>query len=314
MNRAIQILTLCTFFCSLSAQNTKFSDVDSFAIAIGKADSLNIEELTYKLTAGFKSQELKTRAIYTWIASNISYDCPAFHNESKRKSDPKDVFKLRKGVCSGFANLFQTMCSDANIQCLAIDGFARNSADAYEDETPEVNHTWNAVRINGAWHLVDVTWASGYTDKRVTVFTKEFNDVYFFPSPERFLLNHYPVIDAWHLCNSRLSKKEFYKNPIILGGYLYFELNSFEPHEKIIHVKQNTHQSFSLRLFNPDSIHDLVVRLGEEKKGKIIKPEFSTTAKAIDFNVTFDKPGLIPMTIYLNDVATMIYQIDVLDK
>jgi Transglutaminase-like superfamily len=314
MNRAIQIFALCTFFYAGSAQNAKFSDVDSFAISVGKADSLSIQELTTKLTAGFSSQVLKTRSIYTWIASNISYDCPAFHNESKRKSDPKDVFKLRKGVCSGFANLFQTMCSDAGIQCLTIDGFARNSAEAYQDETPEVNHTWNAVRIDGAWHLVDVTWSGGYTDKRVTVFTKEFNDVYFFPSPERFLLNHYPVIDAWHLCNTRLSKKEFYKNPVILGGYLYFELSSFEPHEKTIHVKQSTPQSFSFRMFNPDLIHSVVIMLGEEKKAKEIKPEFSTTLKSIDFNMTFDKPGLIPMTIYLNSVATMIYQVDVGDK
>ena len=179
--KVVQV-TLLTIFCFLfavaEAQPTNFAKVDSFAISIGKADGLTIPQLAHALTDPFTEPTLKTRAIYTWMAYHIAYDCPAYHTATKRKADPKDVFRMRKAVCEGYANLFAELCEQAKLMCLTIDGFARNGTETFEEELKEPNHTWNAVRINGEWKLVDVTWASGYTDKWVKNFTQSFSGTY----------------------------------------------------------------------------------------------------------------------------------------
>ena len=292
------------------AQTPGLSKADSVAIATGKADSLSIADLTYRLTAPFDDPVLKTRAIFTWIAYNISYDCPAYHNESKRKGDPDEIFRTRKGVCEGYANLFQTMCSYAQVQCLTIDGYARNGADIYEDDPDEPNHTWNAVRINGAWHLADATWASGYTDKRVKVFTQHFSDVYFFPAPEAMLLNHYPKLDSWRLCKVNVSKKGFFQHPAVSYGFLKMGGASFDPVIKKINVKKGSPLNFSITFRDAALIHRVTLLLGEDKKAVQFDPPIEKKDNSISFSIKYDKPGAWPLTIYINDLPALTYQLE----
>jgi hypothetical protein len=290
-------------------QQYDFAKIDSFAISIGKADSLTIPELTQLLTVRFKDPVLKTRAIYTWIAHNIAYDCPAYHVEAKRRSDPKDVFKYRKGVCAGYANLFQEMCSYANVQCIVIDGYGRGGSRAPAEKTGEINHAWNAVRINGEWKLVDVTWGSGYTDDKVRKFTQYFSDTYFFPDPHKFLLNHYPRLEAWKPAGARLSKQAFADNPTILAGYLQFDLGSFTPTKGVIKVKpkEPIHFSFS----SSQDINSIQIIVGEEKKEERFHPEFTVTNGIVSFSFNYAKQNSHPLTVYVNRVAALQYQLEI---
>jgi hypothetical protein len=51
-------------------------------------------------------------------------------------------------------------------------------------------HAWNAVKIEGSWRLVDVTWASQVTGVR---------EGFFMVPPEQFIETHYPSHSDWQL-------------------------------------------------------------------------------------------------------------------
>lgn len=60
------------------------------------------------------------------------------------------------------------------------------------------NHAWNAVKLDGQWQLLDVTWAAGYVNDGHQ-FVHRFNDQYFLTPPEEFILDHFPKDPQWQL-------------------------------------------------------------------------------------------------------------------
>ena len=81
------------------------------------------------------------------------------------------IFRRREGASLEFCVLFSQMCAMANIRCKVLQGFAKNydyrPGHHYLEEdmyNPNARHHWTAVYVLGNWHLIDVTWASGYTD------------------------------------------------------------------------------------------------------------------------------------------------------
>lgn len=309
--RFLIVFLLPVFCINAYSQQADFATADNYAISIGKADTLTIPQLTYKLTDRYKDPVLKTRAIYTWIAYNIAYDCPAYHSPSRIKGEAKDVFKFRKGVCEGYANLFREMCSLANVQCVTIDGYASNMSSTIGEELAEVNHTWNAVRINDEWKLVDATWGSGYTDKKVKVFTQYFNDIYFFPDPQKFVFNHYPKIDTWKLAKTKLSKKDFFNNPTIDNGFFIFGITGFNPQDGIIKIKAGKQATISFNATEASQIQTVEVLLGEDKKRVALPIDYRVAGNTVSFDVKYTKPDTYPLTIFVNNVATLRYQLEV---
>jgi len=278
---------------------------------VGKADSISIPQLTYLLTDRYKDPVYKTRAIFAWVAHNIAYDCEAFHAAAKRKCEPKDVFQRRKSVCEGYANLFMEMCSAANVQCLTISGYARIGGNMEEDKPDAPNHAWNAVRINNQWKIIDVTWASGYTDKKVKQFTPKFSDTYLFPDPNKFLLNHYPALDAWKPANAKLSKAVFFSNPVVLSACFQYDISSFYPGKGALKAKPGEAVSFSFVTPNTDQVQQIFVTIGEDKKKQTLSPAFTHTDKTITFSIAYDKAGSYPLVIFVNDLAALEYQLTI---
>ena len=65
----------------------------------------------------------------------------------------------RVAVCDGIASAFKLLCLIEGIPCVKVDGLGKNSGGSEA-------HAWNKVYIDGAWHIVDATWArlSDYDD------------------------------------------------------------------------------------------------------------------------------------------------------
>jgi len=306
MTRSRLIVTLSVLLLTVNTQaQTSLKSVDSFAISIGFPDSITIAQITYCLTNKFNDPILKTRAIFAWVANNIAYDCPAYHAESKRKGKPEDVFRLKKAVCEGYANLFMEMCSYAKIQCLVVDGFARTTNIDIGETLSEPNHSWNAVRLNNEWRLIDVTWASGFTDKKVKIFTPSYSDIFFFPDPDYFILSHYPKLSAWKLSRSNLSLKEFFDSPVVLPEYLLFDIKLVSPKKGLIKVKYNQPFTLSFVAKNIENIRSVTVIIGEGKKETIIKPAIDVSGNTISAQLKGDKPGKQPLIVYINKHAVV---------
>lgn len=58
-----------------------------------------------------------------------------------------------KAICGGYAKGFKAVMDRLEIPCVCVQGYSRSSA------TSALNaHMWNAVKLDGMWYGVDVTW------------------------------------------------------------------------------------------------------------------------------------------------------------
>ena len=68
------------------------------------------------LTSGSSSDLEKARALYVWVASNISFDMKGFKEGILPEFDPRIVLANRLAVCEGFSRLFNELCLEAGLQ------------------------------------------------------------------------------------------------------------------------------------------------------------------------------------------------------
>lgn len=140
---------------------------------------------------------------------------------------------LYKGVafCEGYARLFKTLCDHAGIKAEIIYGYARTN----NNKRFGVNHAWNAVYLDSAWHVLDVTWASG-----IVTFTNEYirqyNDYYFLTPPEQFIRDHYPEDPQWSLLEYPPVYREYNQSPFRYSGYVKAGISNHLPAKGVIDV------------------------------------------------------------------------------
>ena len=100
------------------------------------------------------------KAIYRWVAKNISFDSGGFSVYDDQSSlNPQDaffVFATRKAVCEGYSRLTQLMMNMADIPCVYLGSIMGR----YEN----CGHAFNAVYLDDGgegrkgWTLIDTTW------------------------------------------------------------------------------------------------------------------------------------------------------------
>lgn len=159
------------------------------------ADELEINELANKITENCLTDESRYQSIFKWVAENISYDI-TFESLKNGGTEPDSVLKYRKSVCSGYANLYKALCEKAGLDCEIIHGMAKGIGYQPGDSF-ETNHDWNAIYYNKKWHLIDVTWASGYVMNGE--FCKTYQDFYWDTDPDKLIFTHFPEDKEWQL-------------------------------------------------------------------------------------------------------------------
>jgi transglutaminase/protease-like cytokinesis protein 3 len=57
-----------------------------------------------------------------------------------------------------------------------------------------MNHSWNAVVVEGVFYLLDATWAAGNADLSNPhgQFVFNFSDYFFCTPPDQFIYTHFP--------------------------------------------------------------------------------------------------------------------------
>ena len=150
--------------------------------------------------------------IYKWITTNIKYDMKGYQlvqsGVPAASQSPDKVVRFKKGVCEGYANLYESMCTKAGLKCEIITGYARGGAyRLFKRNIPE-NHAWNAVLVDGDWRLVECTWGAGYLDQN-SRFHFEENLNYFFADPQFIGESHYPFDPMWQLRSNPSSHEQY---------------------------------------------------------------------------------------------------------
>ena len=167
--------------------------------------------LASSITKNANSDTDKVKAIYYWLATNISYDNELRLSAKLQKefytSEENVIRKVldrKMALCGGYAFLFKSLCADVGISAEVIHGFTKDySGKILKNKTP--NHTWNAVKLNGNWHLLDITWAIGHGNSNGP------DDFWFMTKPTDFIYTHYPEERQWTLLQKPISFIEFQK-------------------------------------------------------------------------------------------------------
>ena len=299
------VLTLLIVFglYHIKAQETQspLSAVDAYAKQLGALDSFNVATIADTLTKKFTDKKEKARAIFYWISNNISLDPKAIRSNDNKRSDPVIVIQSRKATATGFANLIQEMCSMANIRCLVVDGYVKNSAEEINNKADEPNHSWNVVQLGQSpesWFYIDAAKASGSLDKKITTFTRHFTSEYFFADTALFNLDHYPDNSAWLLGGNQKSVKEFYALPVISNAAYSYGLSKPLPVNGYIRTTTKKTVGFSFSHNNNSTITGITLIMGEgNRQSKPQAVNFTDNAGVITFNYIFKNDDTFPLRI-----------------
>jgi len=193
---------------SARATTDEYAAIDAHALQTPAAETESVERLAAYLTRPAKTDREKARIIFRWIAQNIDYDVESFLTQQKGPVTPDSVLRQRKSVCAGYANLFEALSRAAGLEVATIPGFARGFGFRAGSLTGDTNHDWNAVKLDGRWHLLDSTWGTGHMDEQKR-YVREFDNYFFLTPPDQFIYRHLPKQSKWQLLPRPLTADEF---------------------------------------------------------------------------------------------------------
>jgi transglutaminase/protease-like cytokinesis protein 3 len=319
MKKGIVFLITTFFITSTFAQADKYKYVDDAVAKIGALPTLNVAQITEKITATFSSNEDKARAIYYWIANNIEIDPAATKKNDVRNTEPEKVILARKATPLSFSLLFQEMCSDVKIRCLSVDGYVKNFASEINEKPDEKNYSWNVVQLGQSpqtWYYVDACRASGYLDNKQTKFTKSFTSQFFFADKKLFNLMYFPDNMAWQLGDATTkSLTGYYALPVISNYAMALEMNKPMPLTGFIKTKINVKNNFSFNINNENTVNKISLLIGDYKKQpKEIPMNFDNNSGQITFAYEFKKEETFPLRITIDGKVVLEYMVEVLEK
>ncbi len=183
-----------------------FKMVENKVEKISKRNQESLPSLIESFNRQFSFEGDKAFAIYRWVASNIRYDASYKLTWENQSSD--SVFLNRRGVCTGFSQLFARIASSCNLKVVRIIGYAKGSSYVSGMVFEKENHVWNAVCIENKWYLLDATWGAGYENSRGE-FVQSFDRDYFLVPPKKMILTHLPNDEKWQLLEYPITKTQF---------------------------------------------------------------------------------------------------------
>lgn len=256
---------LLNLLFSTCVYSQKYNSVDSIADGYPK-DISNADELVKLVNKDFSLPDEKARAVFRWVATNISYDVAlaesmnyvsknAFSYKTEKEREIKDKkFKLdlvsstmitKKTVCHGYAALMEYLYLKLGLESTIVFGNLKADPSQIGEMPDVINHAWNVVKIDNNWQFVDATLAAGFVSSKTNLFKFYFNDAYFFTNSERFFLNHYPTDEKWLLIPK--SKKYFAQLPVFYGSYFQFNYQLIKPETGICLTSNNENFTFAIQ-------------------------------------------------------------------
>ncbi|MGL4884076.1 MAG: transglutaminase domain-containing protein [Waterburya sp.] len=215
-----------------------FSQIDRIAKNLNYSGT-SISELANLLAQNTTTEAEKARIIYAWVTQHITYDVPAFldavNNDQYPDVSPEKVLRDRTTICSGYSNLYQALAEAMDLKSVIIIGYAKGATPDLE-RFQDVNHAWNAVKIDGGWYLLDATWGAGTVNN--AQFQANYQPYYFATAPIEFINNHFPQDSGWQLLSQTYTRTEFDNLPSIASRFYDLGLDLVS-HNKYLISAQN---------------------------------------------------------------------------
>ena len=242
-------------FISIATNSQEFKKVDSLVLEYPRFSK--VEDLATKIDRDFTSDEDKARAAFFWLAKNIRYNLKEFYyprqrsynfsyateEEKKQKLQGlkdeivAEAFLNKTGVCEEYAQAFKKICDLLSLEAEVIKGNVRNVPDEIGKPESTTNHAWNAVKLNNKWIILDATWAAGYEYNGRWV--RKFDNYFYNIPKEKIFKTHLPEDSIWVLRFGRISKEEFYNQPIYGHSFLTSRAELISPKKGIIPINSS---------------------------------------------------------------------------
>lgn len=273
---------------SISAFSQNFDKVDTKVINYPRFSK--VENLTKQIEKDFSTDANKVRAAFFWLAKNIRYNLKEYYNPKQRyysfeysSNEEKEqklqalkdkliaaTFRNKTGVCEEYAQSFKKICDLLGIEAAVLKGYVRNDAKKIGNIANSTNHAWNAVKIDKKWMILDATWAAGF--ERNGKWIRKFND-YFFDMPiDKIFKTHYPDDSIWVLRFGRMSKEDFFNQPIYKKTFLGLQSELLTPKTGVIEAVSS--KDIVLKFKNLDTSALIFYTLEGDQYAK--KPTIST--------------------------------------
>jgi hypothetical protein len=88
----------------------------------------------------------KIRTVHNWIVCNTTYN-DKYYDRGDSFNHVSNLLNNKTGVCQGYSVTFYIFMKQMGIPCTLVMG-----------KTDKVSHAWNAVKLDGNWYYIDVTW------------------------------------------------------------------------------------------------------------------------------------------------------------
>lgn len=264
MLRLFIIFLLLSNSCFSQKRTASFSSIDWNVRSI---EAPTVDSLAKKLAAPYQTDLEKVRAIFSWIAQHIAYNTGIYNAGKGYRAatyvfDPADtitsksaieqtaesVLRRRVAICDGYSKLFKTLCDYAGVESQVILGYGKCYLE--KNEKFRTNHTWNAVKIDSVWRLLDVTWASGYVTYS-NEFVHHMDESYFLAPPQQFILDHYPEDLRWTLLEQPPALREFHFSPFRYKSFIKYGIGSASPSNGTIETVAGDTIRIELKLKDP---------------------------------------------------------------
>ncbi len=176
------------------------------------------EQAVLNLTSSLVAQDMpdyqKVLVIHDWIVNQTRYNSANIQEPGNHLA----YGALVKGscVCMGYAEAGVIMFQAAGIETAYIDGEATNSSGKTE------GHAWNAVKIDGEWYLVDMTWDDPVMNDGSDVLQYD----YFLLTDGQLAKDHTWEYDKFPKCNGRTWNAEKALAAIAQDTNIYTQYNS----------------------------------------------------------------------------------------
>ena len=250
--RAYVLAFIITLFVTTSVHGqlsdfneTDFKKADSIAELYPRHPLQDLKVLSDKLTRPLSTDVEKFRAIFKWVCLNVESDYALFvENKNMRrklrgekltaweKKFSVRVFNImtaqHRTICTGYAYLVKELAFHAELNCRIVDGYSRH-ARTNIGGSGVVNHSWNAVELQGKWYLCDPTWSSGTIEGERQTFVKKFENAYFLSEPRLFARNHYPLDSQWIRTKVKPSLQAFLDAPLVYSTSFRYGVEPLAP-------------------------------------------------------------------------------------
>lgn len=225
----------------------------------------------------------RVRALHDWVVLHLTYD-------KGGAQSVKAVLARKTATCEGYANVLDDLLRAAGLDGRVIPGLL-----AVPGGAPQ-GHVWNAVRIDGAWRLVDVT-LDDPTLRGDAVGDVGYRTDYLLVPPDIAAIDHWPFDAAWQLGARRPTREAFMAsrpatNAVLLRTGVEVTSAQLKP-------------SVSVGVKNPRRLHLVLAvdgeRCSDPDDAEVARLQCETTGARVEVLANDSATGLFLSVVELHD-------------